>query len=221
MLRFFLMIIAAVGLAASATAAKSPLELNWLDLVPKLPPLVDPLEAIGPEQRIELESVLWVRQLSDADRKEYPEAVEEAETYEREFAKRGFSVDKLIDDYARWSLEQTKRQALVRKSLNGKMIRMKGYLLPIAFSEDGVRDFLLVPYVGACIHVPAPPPNQIVYVRLKEKLIITDLFTAVDITGKLSTKASLRNLALSDGEADVPVGYQLTATNYTVIPETY
>ncbi|MEL6871829.1 MAG: DUF3299 domain-containing protein, partial [Pseudomonadota bacterium] len=93
--------------------------------------------------------------------------------------------------------------------------------LPIAFSEDGVRDFLLVPYVGACIHVPAPPPNQIVYVRLKEKLIITDLFTAVDITGKLSTKASLRNLALSDGEADVPVGYQLTATNYTVIPETY
>ena len=42
---------------------------------------------------------------------------------------------------------------------------MPGYLLPLEFSGKLVSEFLLVPWVGACIHTPPPPPNQIVHVK--------------------------------------------------------
>jgi hypothetical protein len=52
--------------------------------------------------------------------------------------------------------------------LNGRRIRIAGYMVPL---EDDLRvtsEFLLVPYVGACVHTPAPPPNQIVLVTMPE-----------------------------------------------------
>ncbi|MEL6297793.1 MAG: DUF3299 domain-containing protein [Pseudomonadota bacterium] len=210
------LLFAAVGATANSS---TPQSIKWRDLVPKLPPLVDPLANVGPEQRIELESVLWVRQLTKEERETYPEAVEEAEKYEREFLAKGFSVDKLIKDYAAWSAEQTRRQSKVRGDLDDKIVRLDGYLLPIEFSEEGVKDFLLVPYVGACIHVPAPPPNQIVFVRFKSKVKVTELYMAARLTGRMRTKASKRALSFVDGTADIPVGYELDVTKYDKIEE--
>ena len=51
------------------------------------------------------------------------------------------------------------------KELDGQYIKLPGYIVPLESDEGGLLDeFLLVPYFGACIHVPPPPPNQIVYV---------------------------------------------------------
>lgn len=51
------------------------------------------------------------------------------------------------------------------KELDGAYIRMPGFMLPLDYTDRGkVSAFLLVPYYGACIHVPPPPPNQIVFV---------------------------------------------------------
>ena len=51
------------------------------------------------------------------------------------------------------------------KALDGQQVRLPGYIVPLEVSEEGrVTEFLLVPYFGACIHVPPPPPNQIVHV---------------------------------------------------------
>ena len=102
-----------------------------------------------------------------------------------------------------------KRQKRVNNKLDGKKIRMAGYLLPLEFSDDGVTDFLLVPYVGACIHVPPPPPNQIVFVRLRKKFLVTELFTAVWIDGTMKTRASSKKLTLVDGTADISIGYHI------------
>ncbi len=52
----------------------------------------------------------------------------------------------------------------VRADLDGKVIRMAGFVTPLAFDGGRISEFLLVPFVGACIHVPPPPANQIVYV---------------------------------------------------------
>ncbi len=49
--------------------------------------------------------------------------------------------------------------------LDGKHVRIGGYVVPLDFEATTVKEFLLVPFVGACIHVPPPPPNQIVYVK--------------------------------------------------------
>ena len=47
----------------------------------------------------------------------------------------------------------------LNKALHGAYIRMPGFIIPLELDADGVIEFVLVPYVGACIHVPPPPPN--------------------------------------------------------------
>jgi hypothetical protein len=53
----------------------------------------------------------------------------------------------------------------VNKALDGNNVRLPGFIVPLEVSKEGkVTEFFLVPYVGACIHVPPPPPNQLIYV---------------------------------------------------------
>jgi hypothetical protein len=65
----------------------------------------------------------------------------------------------------------------------GDRVRLPGYVVPIDFQGSRVTGFLLVPYMGACIHVPPPPPNQIVYVHTREPVEIDEIFEAVWATG--------------------------------------
>lgn len=214
-----LALIAVVASVATSAHAK-PLKLDWPDLLPKLPPMVDPLSVLDADQRIELETVLWVRQLTDQEREQRPEIVEEAERYERSLGQAGININKLIEDYAVWAAETEKRQKLVDPGLDGKQVAITGYLLPIEFSSDeGETDFLLVPYVGACIHVPAPPANQIVFVRLPKRMPVEELYTPVEVTGTMSTSLGTHALNLADGSADVAVGYSIAAQTFDIIRE--
>jgi uncharacterized protein len=65
----------------------------------------------------------------------------------------------------------------------GDRVRLPGYVVPLDFAGSRVTGFLLVPYMGACIHVPPPPPNQIVYVHTREPIEIDEIFEAVYATG--------------------------------------
>lgn len=100
-------------------------------------------------------------------------------------------------------------------SLNGTSVRIPGYVLPLEFDGDLVSEFLLVPFVGACIHVPAPPPNQMVLVKTTESIKIKKLYDPVWVEGVLSTKGETRRLSLVDGQAPVDAGYSLGATRVT------
>jgi hypothetical protein len=51
-------------------------------------------------------------------------------------------------------------------ALNGKEIRIPGFMVPLEDTQKSVSEFLLVPSPQACIHVPPPPPNQMVYVKM-------------------------------------------------------
>ena len=42
----------------------------------------------------------------------------------------------------------------LNEELNGAYITMPGYIIPFDISAEGVTSFMLVPYVGACIHTP-------------------------------------------------------------------
>ena len=201
-------LIPLVGFVADARAAT---QIEWEHLLPKLPPLKDPLAALDQEQRFDIETIGWARELTKKQKLlvENQQGIKDAKMFEREFRKAGLDVDQLLTKYRAWLLAVKKRQKIVNPKLDGQSIRMAGYLLPLEFSDSGVTDFLLVPYVGACIHVPPPPPNQIVFVRLAKKFRVDDLFTAVWVSGKLKTKASSKALTLIDGTADVSVGYHI------------
>lgn len=53
------------------------------------------------------------------------------------------------------------------KALDGKVVKIPGFMVPLEDDQREVVEFLLVPSPQACIHVPPPPPNQMVYVKMK------------------------------------------------------
>ena len=72
------------------------------------------------------------------------------------------------------------------KALEGKTVRIPGYMVPLEDEAEIVNEFLLVPYVGACIHTPPPPPNQIVQVKMNSsKKVKMSFWDPIWIEGKL------------------------------------
>ncbi len=72
------------------------------------------------------------------------------------------------------------------KSLDKKLVRVPGFIVPLEDSATEATEFLLVPYQGACIHVPPPPPNQIVHVMMaKGKKIKFTMWDPYWIEGRL------------------------------------
>jgi uncharacterized protein len=95
-------------------------------------------------------------------------------------------------------------ETAVMHRYDGAKVRIDGYLVPLAFDGTKVVMFLLVPYAGACIHVPPPPSNQIIYVIAKEGLEPDDdQFRPVRVVG------TFKAVELSTAFAEV--GYQIVA----------
>ena len=72
------------------------------------------------------------------------------------------------------------------KKLDGKRVRMPGFVVPLDDAAEEGAEFLLVPYYGACVHTPPPPPNQMAYVQMTgKKAVKLALFDAVWMEGTL------------------------------------
>ena len=87
------------------------------------------------------------------------------------------------------------RPAPVVASLDGKRVHIGGYIVPLDFDATRVKEFLLVPFVGACIHVPPPPANQIVYVKTEAGFDVQGTFDPVWVTGILKVTTAFTGLA--------------------------
>ena len=80
--------------------------------------------------------------------------------------------------------------------LNETKVRIPGYTVPFEFGANAeIKEFLLVPYYGACLHAPPPPPNQTVFVIAEEPIRLRDLAQAVWIEGTLFTQTQESELA--------------------------
>ena len=74
------------------------------------------------------------------------------------------------------------------EALDGETVEIPGFIVPLDGTGANLRSFLLVPYFGACIHTPPPPPNQIVYVTVDTELAEIDLWEPQWARGTLSAK---------------------------------
>lgn len=90
---------------------------------------------------------------------------------------------------------ETPPPAPVVEEMDGKLVRLPGYIVPLDFNSTEVSEFLLVPYVGACIHVPPPPSNQVIYSESDKAIKIGGLWDAVWITGRMTTTHFSHDLA--------------------------
>jgi hypothetical protein len=128
---------------------------------------------------------------------------------------KGLKLDQLKDSDPRAikALEKIReawKTAPVERSLDGERIRIPGFVIPLERTGNKVREFLLVPYFGACIHTPPPPSNQIIHVRVAEpvsnmRIMDTMWVRGVMQVGKMDTEM---------GEA----GYQLKADRVESYP---
>lgn len=119
-----------------------------------------------------------------------------------------------LDDYSDRAqrlydeLQQSLASAPVVDTLDGRMISIPGFVVPLEGEGDRVDRFFLVPYFGACIHVPPPPSNQIIDVHYEPGTRIDSLYDAVLISGRLTTEVFSHEMGTA--------GYRLEA--YRIAP---
>jgi hypothetical protein len=199
-----------IGALLTVTAlAEEPRQVMWADLVPKSAAFDNPFLKLTQEQLARVSEVAAIRDRRERGDKHLSRAEIESEpALVRKLEQAGVDVDGLLAKRK----EIIERGRTVNPLLNGQVVRMPGYLLPLEFSGKQVSEFLLVPWVGACIHTPPPPPNQIVHVKPEKPVEMSGMFAPVWVTGQLTTGAIRKSLSLVDGSADIDVGYSLHAT---------
>ena len=86
----------------------------------------------------------------------------------------------------------------VRPELNNQTVSIPGFVVPIETNdENAITEFFLVPYFGACIHVPPPPPNQIIFVQYNKGLQVKEIWMPFEIKGILFTEMIENDTAIS------------------------
>ena len=106
-------------------------------------------------------------------------------------------MDGAPDDLAWDAPPQMSPAARPRDDLDGARVALSGYMTPLDFDALETQAFLLVPYVGACIHVPAPPANQIVYVESATPVPVIDMWQPFTAIGTLRVQRLETELAES------------------------
>lgn len=85
--------------------------------------------------------------------------------------------------------------------LHDTSVSIRGFIVPLEWKEDAISEFLFVPWFGACLHYPPPPPNQIIRVHTDGSLPEAEMFYPQILTGRLLAERSDSTLALA--------GYQM------------
>jgi hypothetical protein len=203
--RLFLILSLAVppGLAQAA----DPQEISWDTLAPPTAVIENPFETLTYDQIDTLREIM--RAEIRAEQSDDAEARSKAQALREQMSKDGLDVDGLFA--ARLAIMQEREAAATRvnEDLVGASIRLPGYVLPLKFKDRKAVEFLLVPTVGACIHTPPPPANQIVHVVYPEGIEVNGLFTPVWITGTMVAQSSVQDVGYVDGQAPVSVSYSM------------
>ena len=202
------------GLATSALAQS---RLTWNDLQPPETTVQNPYAHLSTRQTYDLATLTrlqaWVDEnqvFSDSLR------AQKIAQLEKKLRAQGLDVTALLSqvDQARAYWQDQSRST--NPKWTGQTIQLEGYMLPLAQNRaNRVTEFLLVPYVGACIHVPPPPPNQIIHIQLEQAITTPGLFTQVIVEGELQSQPATYELFRVDGSGPVEVTYSLALDRLT------
>lgn len=201
-----LLFITACSFLFFGAAAKQVQQISWDDLIPAHLDENEYLKDLTEEQK---DLLLWAINTIEI----LPPRGKGTEEYYKELDDSMRILKKYGIDFKKIMQKRKEIRTAIVKDLNGKLVRLPGYILPLEVSGSKVTEFLLVPYIGACIHVPPPPPNQIVLVKAADKKGYKSkkLFDPVWVTGVISVESMVRDLFLVDGSTGVDIGYAMQA----------
>lgn len=182
-------------------------DVTWDMLAPEVPAIANPFESLTEDQLDALRKIL--RYEMRAEQGGDDEKAAEIEVLRARLVSEGLDVEGLFA--ARKSVIEKREAAAsaINEDLVGARIRMPGYILPLEFNGLKTIEFLLVPTVGACIHTPPPPANQIVHVEYPDGIEVNGLFTPVWITGTMMAESSVQDVGFVDGQAPVAISYKM------------
>ncbi|UWE14768.1 DUF3299 domain-containing protein [Herbaspirillum huttiense] len=115
---------------------------------------------------------------------------------------KGLKLDQMTDDDPRadaalWKAKKYWKDAPVDPAMEGKPVRLPGFVVSLDREGEALKEFLLVPYFGACIHVPPPPANQIIHVKIAKAVKNVRTMDAVWISGVLKVERSDSSMGAS------------------------
>lgn len=166
-------------------------------------PLAQPAlaRAVEVEELAADEEVTWLDGSGDSNAQELDWDALIPEDWRPEALMGDADIDSLSDDdpRAQQLLDKLKElwdQAPVVPTLDGQRVKLPGFVVPLEMDAEKIDEFLLVPYYGACIHVPPPPANQTVHVVTREgKAFEGGLFDVVWVTGTMRVERLSSDLA--------------------------
>lgn len=154
----------------SAPTGEKYRTIEWTDLMPK-----DDLEAI----------------LNQPD---YIDEIVDGSPEDQLSSRVKSAIAMASDSRYQQALESTR----VIEEFNNQPVRIAGFIVPLEFDgEQTITQFFFVPYFGACIHLPPPPPNQLIYVSYSQGLKLDALYDPFWITGVLKTSLVENDTATS------------------------
>lgn len=165
-----LLILTGLALAQPLAADNKYKSIDWVDLMPD-----DDLEALmnPPEYLSEIEDGSFEDQISS-------------------------QLLGALENSADDRYQQALTSAKVKPEYDQRQIRLPGFMVPVEMNEQQlVTEFFLVPFFGACIHYPPPPPNQIIYVTSKEGVAQKNLYDPYWVEGTLTTTITENEVAVS------------------------
>ena len=210
-----LFLVGLAGIALAATTEKVQ-QITWANLVPQVEIYNDPFLELTPEQKLDLVVVARTRQLQSGGVDIAPEQTERLTNALKRLEKDHVDIDGLLALRGEIAAKRKHAMEAVNETLNEQQVRLAGYVLPLEMDGLKITEFLLVPYVGACIHEPVPPANQIVLVKFAQGIEVDGRFTPVWVQGKMITQIGTTKLYLIDGTADIPSSYTLEAGSIEV-----
>lgn len=206
--------VVAAFLAATPAAAE-PERIAFSDLADPLAMMFnDPYRDMGGEMLNELKVLVQLDQkLADAELDADVRArLEDRRAAAKEkLAADGQDVDALLAQ--RWDVarkRQTARMA-INPIMDGAEVMLSGYLIPGPRDADGAWYGYLVSQVGMCSHLPPPPPNQLVRVKLRADQQAQTLYVPVQVSGQLRAEPSDQTIFILDGETRMISGWTLEA----------
>ena len=214
-MRFWVFFFVVAAMSAATQASAQPEKIGFSDLVDPLAIVFDdPYRDMGPHLLNELKILIQLDQkLSQNDLAEDERARLKAR---RSAAKdtleiNGQDIDALLAQ--RWDVARKRKNALMatNPALDKVEVTLSGYLIPAPQGADGTYFGYLVSQVGMCSHLPTPPPNKLVRVRLLDDPKSESVYVPVQVSGLLRAEESDATIYVVDGEARMLSGWTLYA----------
>ena len=208
---------ALVLVAAAAPVLAQPATVGFGDLAdPTAREFVDPYREMGAERLEDLKTVVRLdeRLAEDdlaTDTRQRLAALRDAAR--QALIANGFDIDALLAQ--RWVVAERRQRARVatNPAMEGAEVTLAGYLIPAGTDEDGQALGYIVPVVGMCSHIPAPPPNELVRLRFDPAMAVESIYLPVRVSGRLQTEASDETIHLLDGMVRMQSLWRLDARN--------